>query len=169
MPSIHRASFLLILLLVLPFVGAPAAAPPAHALVSWVAWNGSLPPGAAAGGREPGRSLSICRAIHEGGTHPGKVVAGRCHFGYGGREVVASRFEVLVDQGRGRWVAAAGGGLPDGALVGGREPGRDLVVCRAPHEGGVHPGKVVARRCNIGWGGKEFRLADFEVLVMKRP
>jgi hypothetical protein len=38
-------------------------------------------------------------------------------------------------------------------------------VCRGRYNTGTHPGKVVDRGCNIGWGGTEIVLTQFEVLV----
>jgi hypothetical protein len=64
-----------------------------------------------------------------------------------------------------RWVAASNGQVPPGAVIGGSEPGRNLPVCRARYQNGLHPGKVVARNCNIGWGGREITLPVYEVMV----
>ena len=128
-----------------------------------------MPAEVAIGGSEPGRRLPICRASHEGGRHPGKLVDGRCNFGYGGKEIVATSYQLLVDHGLSSWVPAPGGVAPVDAFIGGKEPGRDLPICRASHQGGTHPGKVVARRCNIGWGGQEVALESFRVLVMRKP
>ena len=55
--------------------------------------------------------------------------------------------------------------LPSNAVIGGVETNRSLAVCRCFYKGATHPGKVVERRCNIGWGGKEVGLKRFEVLV----
>ena len=57
------------------------------------------------------------------------------------------------------------GAVPPGAVEGGFENGLPLFVCRAPYNGGVHPGKIVAGRCNISWGGREIVVAGFEVAV----
>ena len=54
-----------------------------------------------------------------------------------------------------------------GMITGGSETGRSLPVCRAAYKSGTHPGKVVAGKCNIGWGGKEIVLSTFEVLVQR--
>ncbi|HNK30661.1 MAG: DUF3421 domain-containing protein [Proteobacteria bacterium] len=75
-----------------------------------------------------------------------------------------------LPSGVGVWVAASGGAVPFGAIVGGHEaaPGNEpLYICRATHNGGVHPGKLRAafKGCNIGWGGRETVVADYEVLV----
>ena len=49
-------------------------------------------------------------------------------------------------------------------MIGGSEPGRTLYVCRASYRGGMHPGKWIGGRCNIGYGGQEHGLAG-ELLV----
>jgi len=59
------------------------------------------------------------------------------------------------------------GELPENAVIGGVETHRSLAICRCNYKGAMHPGKVVERRCNIGWGGKEIGLKRFEVLVNK--
>ena len=53
------------------------------------------------------------------------------------------------------WVPAANGVIPANAIIGGNEAGRTLAVCRAKYNQGVHPGKVVGKNCNFGYGGKE--------------
>jgi hypothetical protein len=63
------------------------------------------------------------------------------------------------------WVPVTDGVLPDGVFIGGQEPDRPLAVCRAEHADGLHPGKVVGRRCNIGFNGREIEVHTFEVLV----
>lgn len=129
--------------------------------------NGSVPPGAVVGGQEPGRQLYVCRANYQGGVHPGKIVGGNCNIGYGGAEITIPRYEVLTtsEPHRISWVGASGGRLAPNAVVGGQEPGRQLYVCRASYQGGVHPGKVVGSNCNIGWGGREITLPNYEVMV----
>ena len=65
------------------------------------------------------------------------------------------------------WVASTGT-VPANAVIGGQEPGRTLPICRGAYEGGLHPGKVVAGKCNIGWGGMEITLQAFEVLILQK-
>ena len=127
--------------------------------------NGKLPRGAFIGGKERGRVLPVCHAAYKKGIHPGKVVAGKCNIGWGGKERTFKTFQVLVASPKSfRWVKTAAR-LPKNAYIGGREPGRQLAVCRVPFKGGIHPGKVVAAKCNIGWGGKEHALRPYEALV----
>lgn len=59
------------------------------------------------------------------------------------------------------------GFMPSYAVIGGVETNRSLAVCRCDYRGAMHPGKVVENACNIGWGGKEIIVKDFEVLVNK--
>jgi hypothetical protein len=133
--------------------------------LKWVASAGAVPPNAVIGGQEPGRTLPICRGAYQGGIHPGKLVAGKCNIGWGGKEITLTRFEVLVsNNARLAWVP---GPTAAGMVMGGQEPGRTLPICRGNYQGGTHPGKLVAGRCNIGWGGKEITLTRFEVLVQK--
>ena len=57
------------------------------------------------------------------------------------------------------------GELPSNAVIGGVEGHRQLAVCRSNFQGAIHPGKVVGSTCNIGYGGSEKSLTDFEVLI----
>lgn len=63
-----------------------------------------------------------------------------------------------------RWVAVKGA-VPSGVVEAGSERGKPLYVCHAEHQGGVHPGKVVGKACNIAWKGAEVAASKFEVLV----
>ena len=131
--------------------------------------GGAVPAGAKPNGREAdGTPLWVARASHAGGIHPGKV---RLEFGaanipYGGLEVKESDYDVLMEEGC--WVKASGGRVPDGAVVAGFEAdGKPLYVARAAYNGGIHQGKVRLEfgAANIPWGGKEVKVADYEVLV----
>ena len=133
--------------------------------VAWASSTGKMPSYAVIGGKEGSRSLQICRAAYKGGTHPGKVVAGKCNIGWGGKEIVLTSFEVMTNRtAKLSWVK---GPSAAGMVIGGKENGRTLPVCRASYKSGTHPGKVVAGKCNIGWGGKEIVLSSFQVLVQK--
>jgi Protein of unknown function (DUF3421)/Ricin-type beta-trefoil lectin domain-like len=57
------------------------------------------------------------------------------------------------------------GSIPANAVVGGKENGQQLVVCRTQYNGANHPGKVVAGMCNIGWGGQEIVSDNYEILI----
>ncbi len=67
------------------------------------------------------------------------------------------------------WVSASDGDAPSGSLLSGHEAsGEKLYVCRANYNGGTHPGK--ARNAfgawNIGWGGKEVPVKQYETYVI---
>ena len=62
------------------------------------------------------------------------------------------------------WVKYTGE-TPDNAVIGGVENHIELPVCRGDFNGAKHPGKLFANHCNIGYGGAEKMLTDFEVLV----
>ena len=84
-------------------------------------------------------------------------------------EYVETTVEDRGDQGRSevRWESWARGGLPGGAVCGGREGGGGVYVARARHRGGLVPGKVhdKYRTAYISWGGEEHEKAECEVLV----
>jgi hypothetical protein len=64
------------------------------------------------------------------------------------------------------WVESSSGApLPTNAVAGGEENGHPLYVCRGSYNGGIHPGKIVAGNCNIGFGGQEIVLQQYRVLV----
>ena len=64
--------------------------------------------------------------------------------------------------------AAAAHGFANVA-VGGHEGSTPLYICRGATDDGIHPGKLVGGKCNIGWGGKEVSLDRYELLVNARP
>lgn len=67
------------------------------------------------------------------------------------------------------WVSARNGDVPEGTLISGQESnGEKLYECRANYKGGVHPGKVrkAFGACNIGWGGKEVAIKQYETYVV---
>lgn len=143
-----------------------ACAAPSFAMGGGLNWvpsqKGSpLPRGAVYGGDNgDGTSLYVCRANYNGGTHPGKLYAGNCNIGWGGKEIVIGRYEVLV--GSTFWDAPT----PGGGIVGGDNGDRrtPLVICRVAHRGGQHPGKLLAGKCNFGWGGQEIVSPTYQVL-----
>ncbi|MBE9029762.1 DUF3421 domain-containing protein [filamentous cyanobacterium LEGE 11480] len=138
--------------------------------LTWVnARNGEVPRRAVMGGRETGRRLYICRANYNGGVHPGKIVANNCNISYAGKEIEMPKYQALVNLKRLplTWKNASNGSIPRKAVMGGRETGRRLFVCRARYKGGVHPGKLVARNCNIGYAGQEIEVPRYQVLVRR--
>lgn len=139
--------------------------------LNWVgASNGEIPPDAVVGGYESGRRLYICRAEYNGGVHPGKVVGNNCNFGWGEEEILSPFYEVLTAPRNVRiaWIEASNGRVPTGAIAGGIEADRDIFICRASHNNGVHPGKIVGSNCNISWGGQEILKRNYQVAVLRR-
>lgn len=142
---------------------------PDVALGWFAASNGQILPGTFVAGSEKGRPLYLCRANYGNGTHPGKIVGNYCNISWGGWEVFTPNYEVLTAPRSVRlvWIAASNGRVPPGAMVGGNEKGQSLYVCRAAYQDGLHPGKVIGRNCNIGWGGREALRPNYEVLVLE--
>lgn len=150
---------------------------PTHAQLKWVPFQASMPANAVMGGSENGAQLPVCRCAFNGGTHPGKVVSGRCNIGWGGNEQSVAAFEVLVNPENVKldWVKVEGATLPAGAVEGGSENNAPMYIGRVNYSVGgrnlgVHPGKVFKSGsgyiCNFGYGGKEISVnRDFEVLV----
>jgi hypothetical protein len=140
------------------------------AQLDWVPFEGELPSNAVIGGVETNRSLAVCRCEYKGANHPGKVVEKACNIGWGGKEVIVKKFEVLVNNGVVEldWIKTKGK-LPKHAIQAGSENGLPLYIGRKFYQNGTHPGKVfkVGKRhiCNVGWGGKEKVFKNFEVLV----
>lgn len=64
------------------------------------------------------------------------------------------------------WVTTSvGRAIPRNTVSGGGENGHSLFICRGEYRGGLHPGKLVADRCNISWGGREIVLNRYQLLV----
>ncbi len=136
--------------------------------IYWAPWQGHLPSNAVIAGQAAGSSLGICLVDYQNGQHPGKVYANKCNFGWGGQEIVVSHnFEVLVAESfvTPQWAASSHGRLPRNAWEAAQYAGVQGYVCRAHYRNGVHAGKVYAGKCNIGWGGSEIVLDNYEVLL----
>lgn len=151
------------------FIAAVNTAPVEEPGPHWIdAQEYPIPSHAVEGGREnnPPRNLYICRASFQGGVHPGKIVAGDCNISWGGNEIRAQNYQILISHIRHyAWSSASYGAIPVNALPGGVENGRILYICQANWQGGVHPGKVVGNSCNFGYGGKEISSPFYNVLV----
>ncbi len=116
------------------------------------------------GGSEGNMTLHVCRVSYSGGVHAGKTWGGynRCNIGYGGAEVETSGFEYLEASANYSWSKTATTQL----VSAGQNSGKEVYVCRAKiSNGSVHPGKVWNGNCNIGYGGQELVIADFEYLT----
>jgi len=125
---------------------------------------GQIPAGAVGGGLADNTEMYVCRGFYNDGQHPGKTWQGRCNIGWGGQEVALTHYDVLVKPNGLSWLPA-GQAANRRCLTAGQAGQETQCVCRANFRGGVHPGKTWHGRCNIGWGGQEFPLGDYEVLV----
>ena len=147
------------------------------AQIGWVPYEGTIPENAISGGSENNHRLPVCRCLHMGNWHPGKVVANNCNIGYGGEEIVVkSGYEIMVKPARNmemRWVVVKDNRIPKNAVIAGTENGQNLYVGRAKHtDGNKHPGKIFKAGanyiCNFGYGGKEITSkSGFEIMVAK--
>jgi len=111
--------------------------------------------------------LFVCRANFQQGIHPGKLVGGKCHISYGGREYPIAPYEMAVASPSSHYWGKPGESSTP--IVGGREPGRSLIICRAEHRSGslshgMHSGKSFGGRCYFGYGGQEIVASNYEVL-----
>jgi hypothetical protein len=145
--------------------------------ISWQpVTNGQIPPNAIQGGWETnGTPLPVCRAYRGNERHPGKIVNGLCNYGYAGREISSTTYDVLIGQKHEYSWQEIGKSTPPGwyPLAGGHEQGRTLSICRAKHrqhffsDKGVHPGKMVNEHCHYGYGGTEHRVDKAAILYVK--
>lgn len=134
--------------------------------LGWI-YGPTIPKAAVISGQTAGVPLFVCHAGYEGNVLPGQVVNGNCSIGWGGKELVLPNFKVLtIGRTSPMWIPAPA--PPVGTVMAGDEaapegqPNSKQEICRAPHEGGVIPGRVVNGRCSIGWGGKEIALTPYE-------
>jgi len=114
--------------------------------------------------------MFVCRAPLEGGLHMGKIRAGigGCNIPWGGKEHVLTDFELFLYPSAAQWVSVQGNTIPENAVQGGHEADKSpLYICRANYQSGQHPGKTrkAFNGCNIGYGGKEITIENYEVLV----
>lgn len=66
--------------------------------IRWVPPNTSNIPAGSIRGFNGNERQYVCRVKHNGGYHPGKLIAqnGSCFFGYGGKEIGSKQYEVLT-------------------------------------------------------------------------
>lgn len=140
-----------------------------HHSIQWLAMSSGmpLPAGIVVGGSQPNppATLFVCRTNYNGGMHPGKLINGYCNIGWGGQEISATNYEVLVSTKPLSWATASNGYVPPNAVEGGYQQNGPLYICQAKYMGGKHPGKVVGTNCNIGYGGQEILVPFYKVLV----
>jgi hypothetical protein len=130
--------------------------------------GGGITFGAIRGGTDTnGETLSICVGSYGNGQHPGKIRPGlgACYIPYGGGEVAATNYSVLVTN----WLPSTALGVnvlydfPTGKET------NDTVLysCRASFEGGLHLGSRPSSdsNCTFGWGGVEQKETSFGTLT----
>ncbi len=146
----------------------------ANAQLKWEPYQGNVPVNAVVGGQENGKNIVVCRGQYNGNYHPGKLINTHCNIGWGGREIVIRKFEILINEGNVnlKWVRIIKGNLPSNMVEAGKENGQPLYVGRVTRsDGSVHPGKVLKSGsdyiCNYGYGGAEItEKNNFEVLTI---
>lgn len=132
-------------------------------------WSkGAVPANAVIAGGSKEKPMHICRLpMPDKSLHPGKAMNGNCYVGFGGKEIKAplKDAEVLGSSAPAGWADVKGGKVPAGALKAGVAGGVTMHFCRAKHEGKeVHAGKEYKGNCYYGYGGKEIKTAEFQVM-----
>jgi hypothetical protein len=141
--------------------GAAAADP-----LSWS--KGAVPANAVVAGGSKDKPMHICRLpMADKNLHTGKTGNGNCYVSYGGKEIKAplKDAEVLGSSAATGWADVKGGKLPADTLQSGLIGGVPMHFCRAMHEGKeLHAGKEYKGNCYYGYGGKEIKTAQFQVM-----
>jgi hypothetical protein len=145
--------------------------------------NRIVPVGAIECGYEaPEKGVMVVARVHQRGIFPAKAPCGGllngAFFANGGREVLSSKWDCLVDA-RGwkkvpiEWKSVHGA-LDNVAGVvnaeGMDESGTPVYFARVRKEGGLHLGYVAMgddEGCCFSWGGKQLYSQDYEVMRMK--
>ncbi|ORX36995.1 hypothetical protein BCR36DRAFT_586425 [Piromyces finnis] len=137
----------------------------------WVPYTGSMPENAI-GIANKHKTFYVARSHIHGGIHPGYAdqYNSRCFIGYGGKEEICERFEVLVcEPNKYQWVSCSNINDVDGNLViGGNESdGTPLYVCKCYREKVAYIGKTSKATDNAfySFSEKEHRVKKFEVLT----
>ncbi len=138
--------------------------------MTWVSAPAAIPgtplvEGAVRGGEEGGEPFFLCRAPTPRGVLAGKIkaTAPGCSVPFDGRELVESRFELLMP----RWVTNTSATAPVGALTAGREKTELQFPCRARNHNTLQPGRTTDQHpgCRVGMQSSEVVLPDYEVLA----
>ncbi|XP_053619465.1 vasodilator-stimulated phosphoprotein-like [Plodia interpunctella] len=132
----------------------------------------SLTGRAVIGGHEgwDGSPLWVIRAWYNGDLIPGKLSVrhNAASVMHDGKEIPVQNIDVLCAKPDNlRWVPASNGGVPPGAISGGRTAsGEQLYVGRARHQLSVTPGKVHPSHncCYIAFAGAEVSHKVYDVL-----
>ncbi len=150
-----------------PIGSAPIGSAPAGLLQAGLSQSGPLQSGL------PRRfdllALFPCRAVFQGSVQVGEVAANDrgCSFGFGGRQVIEPKYQVLWRAPWMTWSAGIAHQVAGGAVVAGIEGGEPFYVCRAADRFGLHPGKIKqsAPGCSIASDGHELVATRFALLV----
>jgi hypothetical protein len=140
--------------------------------------EGSIPKGSLDAGHrvQPGllsqfglSALHPCRTMYQESLQVGEVARGDigCSFGFGGRQVTETKYQVLWGAPWMTWVTGIPHQVPSDALVGGVEGGENFYICRAVDRHGLHPGKIKSSSagCSIASDGREIVSPQFSLLV----
>jgi hypothetical protein len=138
----------------------------------WVPYTGSMPQNALGISNKNGKTFFVARSALQGGIHPGYADQrnSRCFVGYGGRELICERFEVLViDPNRYQWVDCPDtDNIRGNPVIGGNErDGTPLYVCKCLRDGIPFFGKTSPQSscAYYSYGDKEHEIRKFEVLI----
>jgi hypothetical protein len=147
-------------------VGEAAAADP----LTWS--KGAVPANAVVAGGSKEKPMNICRLpMPDKNLHTGKTGNGNCYVSYGGKEIKKplAEAEVLASSAPTGWADVKGGKVPASALKAGEVGGVAMHFCRAKHEGKeYHAGKEWKGNCYYGYGGKEIKTAQFQVMGLMK-
>ncbi len=105
------------------------------AQLRWVNYTGIAPSDIIIFQFDTEDEIMICLADHNGGMHPGEYFDGQCYFEYGGQELEASEFMVLVESGNAQlgWEQPIGENIPTNAFVAGNESGQPFYIGRTDY------------------------------------
>lgn len=126
-------------------------------------------------GQETELPLYACRVAVGQDMHVGRIRSdfGGCHIGFGGKEAELGPAETLAatwragaDSLQEGFQGALGAGAERATLAGGSFAMDRLYLCRARHQGGIHPGQIRSgeRECSFGFGGRRVTSVMFDVL-----
>ncbi|MBI5107977.1 MAG: DUF3421 domain-containing protein [Rhodocyclales bacterium] len=149
-----------------PAAAAPSAADP----LTWS--KGKVPANAVVSAGSKDQPMYICRMpMADKAMHPGKAGPQNCYVSYGGKEIKKplAEAEVLASSAPTGWADVKGGQVPASALKAGEVGGVTMHFCRAKHEGKeYHAGKEWKGSCYYGYGGKEIKAAEFQVMGLMK-
>ena len=132
-------------------------------------WSkGAVPANAVVAGGSKDKPMHICRLpMADKNLHTGKTVNDNCYVSYGGKEIKVplKDAEVLGSSAAIGWADVKGGKLPADTLQSGLIGGVPMHFCRAVHEDkSIQAGKEYKGNCYYGYGGKEIKTAQFQVM-----